>query len=103
MTHIIGGKSLPHTCRRFLYNTRPMNVIRLRKLACVGTCVLVALNEDHEPAGELGVYSSTLAAAWRRRWLMEDRQYRLGVVAGSIGDYREPQRSTTLQVAARRK
>jgi rhamnogalacturonan endolyase len=52
--------------------------------------------------GELRIYSSTRAAAWRRPWLMEDRQYRLGVVAGSMGYYREPQLSTTLQVGARR-
>lgn len=41
--------------------------------------------------GELRIYRSTRASAWRRPWLMEDRQYRLGVVAGSMGYYREPQ------------
>ena len=46
--------------------------------------------------GELRIYSSTRAATWRRPWLMEDRQYRLGVVAGSMGYYREPQLSGAL-------
>jgi rhamnogalacturonan endolyase len=41
--------------------------------------------------GELRIYRSTRPSAWRRPWLMEDRQYRLGVVAGSMGYYREPQ------------
>jgi rhamnogalacturonan endolyase len=47
--------------------------------------------------GELRIYSSTAAGTWRRPWLMEDRQYRLGVVAGSMGYYREPQLSTALR------
>ena len=47
--------------------------------------------------GELRIYSSTRASTWRRPWLMEDRQYRLGVVAGSMGYYREPQLSSALR------
>ncbi|MGH9338090.1 MAG: hypothetical protein ACRD1R_00510 [Acidobacteriota bacterium] len=47
--------------------------------------------------GELRIYSSTQPSTWRRPWLMEDRQYRLGVVAGSMGYYREPQLSSALQ------
>jgi rhamnogalacturonan endolyase len=46
--------------------------------------------------GELRIYSSTRPSAWRRPWLMDDRQYRLGVVAGSMGYYREPQLATPL-------
>lgn len=46
--------------------------------------------------GELRIYRSTRPSAWRRPWLMEDRQYRLGVVAGSMGYYREPQLATPL-------
>jgi rhamnogalacturonan endolyase len=46
--------------------------------------------------GELRIYSSTRPSRWRRPWLMDDRQYRLGVVAGSMGYYREPQLSTSL-------
>jgi rhamnogalacturonan endolyase len=41
--------------------------------------------------GELRIYTSTAASTWRRPWLMDDRQYRLGVVAGSMAYYREPQ------------
>jgi rhamnogalacturonan endolyase len=41
--------------------------------------------------GELRIYTSTRPSSWRRPWLMEDRQYRLGVAAGSMGYYREPQ------------
>ena len=47
--------------------------------------------------GELRIYSSTGASGWRRPWLMEDRLYRLGVVAGSMGYYREPQLSSPLR------
>lgn len=47
--------------------------------------------------GELRIYTSTDASRWRRAWLMDDRQYRLGVVAGSMGYYREPQLSTPLK------
>jgi rhamnogalacturonan endolyase len=43
--------------------------------------------------GELRIYTSTRPSNWRRPWLMEDRQYRLGVAAGSMGYYREPQLS----------
>jgi rhamnogalacturonan endolyase len=43
--------------------------------------------------GELRIYSSTRRSSWCRPWLMEDRQYRLGVAAGSMGYYREPQLS----------
>ena len=43
--------------------------------------------------GELRIYTSTRPSTWRRPWLMEDRQYRLGVAAGSMGYYREPQLS----------
>jgi rhamnogalacturonan endolyase len=46
--------------------------------------------------GELRVYSSTRPSSSRRPWLMDDRQYRLGVTAGSMGYYREPQLSTSL-------
>ena len=51
--------------------------------------------------GELRIYSSTRASGWRRPWLMGDRQYRLGVVAGSMGYYREPQLSASLEPPAR--
>jgi len=47
--------------------------------------------------GELRIYTSTTPSSWRRSWLMEDRQYRLGVVAGSMGYYREPQLSSALR------
>lgn len=47
--------------------------------------------------GELRIYTSTRPSSWRRPWLMEDRQYRLGVAAGSMGYYREPQLSTALK------
>lgn len=46
--------------------------------------------------GELRIYSSTEPITSRRPWLMDDRQYRLGVVAGSMGYYREPQLSGEL-------
>jgi rhamnogalacturonan endolyase len=51
--------------------------------------------------GELRIYSSTAPSSWRRPWLMDDRQYRLGVVAGSMGYYREPQLSGPLKPEAR--
>lgn len=41
--------------------------------------------------GELRIYSSTLPSSHRRPWLMENRQYRLGVAISSMGYYREPQ------------
>ena len=47
--------------------------------------------------GELRIYTSTRPSTWRRTWLMDDRQYRLGVVAGSMGYYREPQLSKPLK------
>jgi rhamnogalacturonan endolyase len=47
--------------------------------------------------GELRIYSSTQPSAQRYPWLMEDRQYRLGVTAGSMGYYREPQLSKNLK------
>jgi len=47
--------------------------------------------------GELRIYTSTRSSTWRRPWLMDDRQYRLGVVAGSMGYYREPQLSAALE------
>jgi hypothetical protein len=47
--------------------------------------------------GELRIYTSTRPSTWRRPWLMEDRQYRLGVAAGSMGYYREPQLSGWLR------
>lgn len=47
--------------------------------------------------GELRIYSSTAPSGWRRPWLMDDRQYRLGVAAGSMGYYREPQLSGQLR------
>jgi rhamnogalacturonan endolyase len=46
--------------------------------------------------GELRIYSSTAPVEQRRPWLMDDRQYRLGVVAGTMGYYREPQLSKPL-------
>jgi hypothetical protein len=46
--------------------------------------------------GELRIYSSTTPSSWRRPWLMENRLYRLGVVTGSMGYYREPQLSESL-------
>jgi len=47
--------------------------------------------------GELRIYSSTQPSEQRHIWLMEDRQYRLGVTAGSMGYYREPQLSKNLK------
>lgn len=47
--------------------------------------------------GEIRVYTATSPSTWRRPWLMEDRQYRLGVAAGSMGYYREPQLSGPLK------
>jgi rhamnogalacturonan endolyase len=46
--------------------------------------------------GELRIYSSTAASGRRLTWLMNDRQYRTGVAAGSMGYYREPQLSAGL-------
>ena len=46
--------------------------------------------------GELRIYSATTPSGWRRPWLMEDRLYRLGVVTGSMGYFREPQLSDSL-------
>src|SRR5690606_30982879 len=46
--------------------------------------------------GELRIYISAQPSERRRVWLMEDRQYRLGVVAASMGYFREPQLSETL-------
>ncbi len=51
--------------------------------------------------GELRIYSSTRPSSWRRPWLMQNRQYRLGVVAGSMGYYREPQLSTPVKPPTR--
>ena len=48
--------------------------------------------------GELRIYSTTAPVEKRRPWLMDDRQYRLGVVAGTMGYYREPQLSKPLFV-----
>jgi rhamnogalacturonan endolyase len=47
--------------------------------------------------GELRIYSCTQPSTSRHTWLMEDRQYRLGIVAGSMGYYREPQLSKNLE------
>ena len=41
--------------------------------------------------GELRIYSTTIPSETRRVCLMQDRQYRLGVVAGSMGYYYPPQ------------
>lgn len=46
--------------------------------------------------GELRIYSPTAPVEVRRPWLMDDRQYRLGVIAGTMGYYREPQLSKPL-------
>lgn len=46
--------------------------------------------------GELRIYTSTQPSSSRRTWLMDDRQYRLGVVTASMGYYREPQLSQPL-------
>jgi rhamnogalacturonan endolyase len=46
--------------------------------------------------GELRIYSPTAPVETKRPWLMENRQYRLGVVAGTMGYYREPQLSEPL-------
>jgi rhamnogalacturonan endolyase len=51
--------------------------------------------------GELRIYTSTTESSWRRPWLMDDRQYRLGVAAGSMGYYREPQLSAPLKPQGR--
>jgi rhamnogalacturonan endolyase len=48
--------------------------------------------------GELRIYSSLDPVEGRQPWLMDDRQYRLGVVAGTMGYYREPQLSTGLSL-----
>jgi rhamnogalacturonan endolyase len=40
--------------------------------------------------GELRIYSTTTLADTRRTWLMQDRQYRVGVAAGTMGYYRQP-------------
>lgn len=47
--------------------------------------------------GELRIYSSTLPSESRHTWLMEDRQYRLGVATSTMGYFREPQLSTGLK------
>jgi rhamnogalacturonan endolyase len=41
--------------------------------------------------GELRIYTASAPSTWRRPWLMEDRMYRLGLVAASMGYFREPQ------------
>ncbi len=40
--------------------------------------------------GELRIYSTTIPSDTRRTWLMDDRQYRAGVAAGTMGYYRQP-------------
>jgi rhamnogalacturonan endolyase len=47
--------------------------------------------------GELRIYTSSTPSTWRRPWLMEDRMYRLGLVAASMGYFREPQLSGPLR------
>jgi len=49
-------------------------------------------------SGELRIYSPTAPVDTSSPWLMDDRQYRLGVVAGTMGYYREPQLSGALFV-----
>jgi rhamnogalacturonan endolyase len=51
--------------------------------------------------GELRIYTASTPATWRRPWLMEDRMYRLGLVAASMGYYREPQLSSPLRALIR--
>jgi rhamnogalacturonan endolyase len=41
--------------------------------------------------GELRIYSTTIPSSTRRTCLMQDRQYRLGVTAASMGYYYPPQ------------
>lgn len=83
--------------RLFKYPDRTIMEIEGRALAvadCVGDWreeIVVAL------PGELRIYSSTDVSSWRRPWLMDDRQYRLGVAAGSMGYYREPQLGSRLK------
>ena len=83
--------------RVFKYPDRTVMEIEGRALAiadCLGDWreeIIVGL------PGELRIYTSTGAAGWRRPWLMDDRQYRLGVVAGSMGYYREPQLGGSLK------
>jgi rhamnogalacturonan endolyase len=47
--------------------------------------------------GELRIYTASAPSTWRRPWLMEDRMYRLGLVAASMGYFREPQLSGPLR------
>ncbi|MCS6860772.1 MAG: hypothetical protein NZT92_10690 [Abditibacteriales bacterium] len=43
--------------------------------------------------GELRIYTTTTPTEWRYPWLMQDRQYRLGVAAMSMGYFCPPQLS----------
>ncbi len=85
--------------RLFKYPDRTIATIEGRALAvvdCLGDWreeILTSL------PGELRIYSSTAPSMWRRPWLMDDRQYRLGVAAGSMAYYREPQLKGPLKPA----
>lgn len=83
--------------RLFKYPDRTIAKIEGRPLAIVD--VLGDWREEIVTTlpGELRIYSSTAPSMWRRPWLMEDRQYRLGVVAGSMAYYREPQLGSPLR------
>jgi len=82
--------------RIFVYPDTTLSEIEGKALAiadCLGDWreeIIAAL------PGELRIYSSTQFSTWRRPWLMDDRQYRLGVVTASMGYYREPQLSSPL-------
>jgi rhamnogalacturonan endolyase len=83
---------------RRLFNYPDETIMEIEGRALAVADVLGDWREEIVAAlpGELRIYSSTRVSTWRRPWLMDDRQYRLGVAAGSMGYYREPQLSTSL-------
>jgi rhamnogalacturonan endolyase len=53
--------------------------------------------------GEMRIYVTTVAAKDRRVWLMEDRLYRMDVVAGAMGYYQTPMTSDDLVTGQHRR
>jgi rhamnogalacturonan endolyase len=84
---------------RRLFNYPDQTIMEIEGRAMAVADVLGDWREEILVAlpGELRIYSPTGDPGWRRPWLMDDRQYRLGVVAGSMGYYREPQLGTGLR------
>jgi len=83
--------------------TGPLAVgANLRSCAAGALAIVDALGDWREEIitslpGELRIYTASTPSTWRRPWLMEDRMYRLGLVAASMGYFREPQLSGPLR------